>query len=46
MTQTYADVSDGFKAAVSGSGTLLDAIEKGQTATVDALKTASIPVTE
>lgn len=46
MTQTYADVSDGFKAAVSGSGTLLDAIEKGQTATVDALKAASIPVTE
>ena len=46
MTQTYSDVSDGFKAAVSGSGTLLDAIEKGQTATVDALKAASIPVTE
>ncbi|UTT52819.1 ABC transporter substrate-binding protein [Microbacterium maritypicum] len=46
MTQTYADVSDGFKAAVSGSGTLLDAIEKGQTATVDALKAASIPVKE
>ncbi|MEV7610399.1 sugar ABC transporter substrate-binding protein [Microbacterium sp. NPDC089320] len=46
MTQTYADVSDGFKAAVSGSGTLLDAIEKGQTATVDAMKAASIPVTE
>lgn len=46
MTQTYSDVSDGFKAAVSGSGTLLDAIEKGQTATVDALKAASIPVKE
>ncbi len=46
MTQTYADVSDGFKAAVSGSGTLLDAIEKGQTSTIDALKAASIPVTE
>lgn len=46
MTQTYADISDGFKAAVSGSGTLLDAIEKGQTATVDALKAASIPVKE
>lgn len=46
MTQTYSDVSDGFKAAVSGNGTLLDAIEKGQTATVDALKAASIPVTE
>ncbi|OAN42710.1 ABC transporter substrate-binding protein [Microbacterium sp. H83] len=46
MTQTYADVSDGFKAAVSGSGTLLDAIEKGQSSTIDALKAASIPVTE
>ena len=46
MTQTYSDVSDGFKAAVSGNGTLLDAIEKGQTATIDALKAASIPVTE
>lgn len=46
MTQTYADVSDGFKSAVSGSGTLLDAIEKGQTSTIDALKAASIPVTE
>lgn len=46
MTQTYADVSDGFKAAVSGSGTLLDAIEKGQSSTIDALKAASIPVKE
>ena len=46
MPQTYSDVSDGFKAAVSGNGTLLDAIEKGQTATIDALKAASIPVTE
>ncbi len=46
MTQTYADVSDGFKAAVSGSGTLLDAIEKGQSSTIEALKAASIPVKE
>ena len=30
MTQTYADVSDGFKAAVSGSGTLADALAAGQ----------------
>ena len=29
MTQTYADVSDGFKAAVSGDGTLADALDAG-----------------
>ncbi|MFF7293688.1 ABC transporter substrate-binding protein [Microbacterium sp. NPDC008134] len=46
MTQTYADVSDGFKGAVSGSGTLADALTDAQTSTVDALKSASIPVTE
>ncbi|MFF3026674.1 ABC transporter substrate-binding protein [Microbacterium sp. NPDC057944] len=46
MTQTYADVSDGFKAAVSGDGTLGDALKKGQEKTIDALKAASIPVTE
>lgn len=44
MTQTYNDVSDGFKAAVSGNGTLLDALQKGQSSTVDALKAQSIPV--
>ncbi|OII38720.1 ABC transporter substrate-binding protein [Plantibacter sp. MMLR14_011] len=46
MTQTYNDVSDGFKAAVSGDGTLLDALTKGQSATIDALKAQSIPVKE
>lgn len=46
MTQTYADVSDGFKAAVSGSGTLVDALQEGQTSTIDAMKAASIPVKE
>ncbi|NUJ87991.1 extracellular solute-binding protein [Plantibacter sp. MCCC 1A11337] len=46
MTQTYNDVSDGFKAAVSGDGTLLDALAKGQSATIDALKAQSIPVKE
>ncbi|GGI43759.1 multiple sugar transport system substrate-binding protein [Agromyces flavus] len=44
MTQTYADVSDGFKAAASGSGTLMEALEKGQQSTVDALEAQSIPV--
>ena len=29
MTQTYADVSDGFQKAVTGQGTLLDALEAG-----------------
>ncbi|KQM16677.1 sugar ABC transporter substrate-binding protein [Plantibacter sp. Leaf171] len=46
MTQTYNDVSDGFKEAVSGNGTLLDALTKGQSATIDALKAQSIPVKE
>lgn len=46
MTQTYADVSDVFKGAVSGSGTPADALKDAQTSTVDALKSASIPVTE
>ncbi|MET0726536.1 MAG: sugar ABC transporter substrate-binding protein [Leifsonia sp.] len=44
MTQTYADVSDGFKAAVSGDSTLFDALEAGQKSTIDALKAQSIPV--
>ncbi|QIG39340.1 extracellular solute-binding protein [Microbacterium sp. 4R-513] len=44
MTQTYADVSDGFKAAVSGSGTLADALGKAQDSTVAALEAQSIPV--
>lgn len=46
MTQTYADTSDGFKAAVSGQGTLLDALTAAQASTVDTLKSQSIPVTE
>lgn len=44
MTQTYADVSDGFKAAASGDGTLLEALENGQQDTIDALEAQSIPV--
>ncbi len=46
MTSTYASASDGFKAAVSGSGTLLDALKKAQTTTIDNLKSQSIPVAE
>ncbi len=46
MTQTYADVSDGFKAAVSGQGTLLDALAKGQSTTIKTLESQSIPVAE
>jgi multiple sugar transport system substrate-binding protein len=45
MTQTYTDVSDGFGAALSGSGTLTDALKTGQQKTIDALKAQSIPVT-
>lgn len=46
MTQTYANVSDGFKAAVSGQGTLIKALQDGQTATVQTLKSQSIPVSQ
>ena len=46
MTQTYADVSDGFKAAASGSGTLLDALTTGQETTISTLEAQSIPVKE
>ena len=44
MTQTYSDVSDGFGSALSGSGTLLDALKAGQAKTIAALKAQSIPV--
>ncbi|WP_394247867.1 ABC transporter substrate-binding protein [Arthrobacter pityocampae] len=46
MTQTYTDVSDGFGAAIGGSGTLMEALENGQQETIDALKAQSIPVAE
>lgn len=46
MTQTYNDVSDGFKGAVSGNGTLLDALTSGEASTIDALTAQSIPVKE
>ena len=46
MTQTYNDVSDGFKAAVSGQGTLAKALATGQDSTIAALKAQAIPVKE
>ncbi|EPR75183.1 N-Acetyl-D-glucosamine ABC transport system, sugar-binding protein [Leifsonia rubra CMS 76R] len=46
MTQTYTDVADGFSAAISGSGTLMDALNSGQQKTIDAMKAASIAVNE
>ncbi|MFE1646086.1 ABC transporter substrate-binding protein [Microbacterium sp. P01] len=46
MTQTYADVSDGFKASASGSETLADALAASQASTIEALKAQSIPVAE
>jgi multiple sugar transport system substrate-binding protein len=46
MTQTYTDVSDGFGAAIGGTGTLMDALENGQQKTIDSLKSQSIPVSE
>lgn len=44
MTQTYADVSDGFSSALTGSGTLQDALTTGQAKTIAALKAQSIEV--
>jgi multiple sugar transport system substrate-binding protein len=44
MTKTYADASDGFKAAVTGKGTLLDALKAAQSSTVQTLQSQSIPV--
>ena len=44
MTQTYTDASDGFKAAVSGKGTLLEALKTAQAATIETLKSQAIPV--
>ncbi len=44
MTQTYADISDGFKSAVSGTGTLLEALKAGQAATIQTMESQSIPV--
>ena len=46
MTQTYADTSDGFKGAVSGSGTLKDALADAQASTIETLTSQSIPVKE
>ncbi len=46
MTQTYTDVSDGFGAALGGSGTLVDALDEGQAKTIAALEAQSIPVQE
>ncbi len=46
MTQTYTDVSDGFGKAIGGEGTLMDALTAGEEATVESLKSQSIPVKE
>jgi multiple sugar transport system substrate-binding protein len=46
MTSTYTSASDGFKAAVSGGGTLTDALTKAQASTIETLKSQSIPVAE
>lgn len=46
MTQTYNDVSDGFKAAVTGKGTLIEALEKGEKSTISAMEAQSIPVSK
>jgi multiple sugar transport system substrate-binding protein len=44
MTKTYSDAADGFKAAVSGQGTLTGALKAAQTSTIEAMKSQAIPV--
>jgi multiple sugar transport system substrate-binding protein len=44
MTETYSDVSDGFASALSGSGTLLSALQTGQAKTIAAITAQGIPV--
>lgn len=46
MTQVYTDTADGFKTAVTGDSTLLDALAASQEKTVQSLKDQSIPVKE
>ncbi len=46
MNETYNSLTDGFGAAVSGQGTLSDALSTSQTKTIDAMKAQSIPVVE
>jgi multiple sugar transport system substrate-binding protein len=46
MTSTYANASDGFKAAVSGKGSLNDALTAAQASTIQTLKSQAIPVKE
>ncbi|GAA2502229.1 ABC transporter substrate-binding protein [Winogradskya humida] len=46
MTATYANASDGFKAAVSGKGSLTEALTAAQASTIQTLKSQAIPVKE
>ncbi|WP_250446609.1 ABC transporter substrate-binding protein [Actinotalea sp. C106] len=46
MTQVYNDVSDGFAGAISGSGTLPEALTAAESSTVAALEAQAIPVAE
>ncbi|NCT91429.1 extracellular solute-binding protein [Cellulomonas sp. APG4] len=46
MTQVYNDLSDGFSGAISGDGSLGDALGDAQESTVAALESQSIPVAE
>jgi multiple sugar transport system substrate-binding protein len=46
MTQTYADLADGFGNALNGSGTLGQAVDQAQTKTISAMKQQSLKVAE
>jgi len=46
MTQVYNDVSDGFSQAITGDGTLSEALKSAEGSTVSALEAQAIPVAE
>jgi multiple sugar transport system substrate-binding protein len=46
MTATYANASDGFEKAVSGQGTLTEALTTAQSSTIQTLKSLASPVKE
>jgi multiple sugar transport system substrate-binding protein len=46
MTQTYADASDGFGAAVSGRQTLVEALASAEQSTIETLRSQAIPVAD
>ncbi len=46
MTQTYADLADGFGRALNGGGTLAEAVDQAQEKTISTMKQQSLQVAE